>query len=554
MTRTRLLRIEDKLFWRNNVKSIHSLLSAAALLLAATAPVPAAELSDLVAGDVTHVVGDCKFTEGPAWHPAGYLLFTDIPNNRILKVEPDGSHSVWMEETGGANGLICDLDGNIYAAQGGAKQVGRLVANSAGQGELAAALTGQFDGKPLNRPNDLALDASGGLYFSDPNYGQDPATQPVEGVYYISAEGKLSRVIADLPRPNGVLVSADGKTLFVAHTANREILAYQIVAPGQLSEPQVIFAGEEELDGHGPDGMALDEHGNIYATYKQLVIVAPQGELIARVAIPEKPSNVTFGGPENRTLYITARTGLYQMPMKVAGIALRKTGPQQAATSGDASTPPPAAETVAIKFDGLTLNVPKGWEQQKSTSQLRLGQFAIPAVEGDTEPAELAVFPPFGGSVEQNVARWIGQFEGQGRTVKTTQGEGATGKYVFVELAGTYKKSVGPPILQRTEAKSGYKMLGVMLLTKEGNYFLKLTGEAKTVDSAATALRQSFGGDAAKSRITPSSSSPESLTEPRRSSFRCRAARVHPRGDDAITNSTRWIVRLPVAGGGRVGG
>lgn len=464
----------------------------------------AADLTDLVGGAVQKVVGDCKFTEGPAWHPDGYLLFSDIPNSRIVRVNPDGSHSDWMQPSGGANGLMCDQAGNVYAAQGDEQRVVRLRANAAGMGELATVLADRFDGQPFNKPNDLALDNSGGLYFTDPNYRQEPPSQPVEGVYYISREGKVTRVLGEDWRPNGILVSPDGKTLYVANINQRKIMAYPIVAPGQLSEPRVLFTGDESLDGNGPDGMALDEHGNLYATYKQLVVVSPQGELRGRMEVPEKPANCAFGGAGNRTLYITARTSLYQLPMKVRGMALQPLGPQGAlvaladASAADAADAAEGEKTVKVELEGITLEVPAAWEKQKPSSNLRLGQFAIPAAEGDAEGAELAIFPPFGGSVRQNVDRWIQQFESQGREMKATQGDCPQGKYVFIELTGTYKKPVGPPFLQQTEPAPGYKMLGVILTAKSGNFFLKLTGPKNTVAQAAAAFRRSFGAQADK--------------------------------------------------------
>ncbi|MFG0296873.1 MAG: SMP-30/gluconolactonase/LRE family protein, partial [Maioricimonas sp. JB045] len=165
----------------------------------------AAELSELVAGDLTKVVGDCRFTEGPAWHPDGYLLFSDIPNERIIKVNPDGSSSDWMKPSGGANGLMCDLAGNVYACQGNEQRVSLLRSGDDGLGQLVSVLASKYDGKVLNKPNDLAIYSAGGLYFTDPFYSQGEPPQPVEGVYYVSKSGKVTRVVDGLPRPNGVL-------------------------------------------------------------------------------------------------------------------------------------------------------------------------------------------------------------------------------------------------------------------------------------------------------------------------------------------------------------
>lgn len=157
-----------------------------------------------------------------------------------------------------------------------------------------------------------------------------------------------------------------------------------------------------------------------------------------------------------------------------------------------------AAKTTEIKVDKLTLTVPADWKQEKPSSNLRLAQFVIPAVEGDKEPSELVVFPPFGGSAEANIQRWIAQFEAEGREVKMTEGASTHGKYVLVDLKGTYKKPEGPPILQKSKPAPGYRMYGVILSAKDGgNYFLKLTGPEKTVAAQSDAIRTAFGAKAA---------------------------------------------------------
>src|SRR5690606_7808925 len=465
-------------------------------LVLSPAPASAAELAELVAGDVVKVVGDCKFTEGPAWHPNGYLLFSDIPNNRIVRVNTDGSSSDWLTDSGGANGLMCDTDGNVYAAQGAAGQVSLLRTGESGKGQIVKVLAKEYDGKPLNKPNDLAVDAHGGVYFTDPNYGSDPPDQPVEGVYYIAPGGKVTRVVDDLPRPNGVLVTQDGKSLLVANINRRQIIRYHIEAPGKLSKGSVIFTGEEEADGGGPDGMSLDAQGNIYATYKSLVVLEPEGKLIGRIEIPEGPANCAFGGDDNRTLYVTARTSLYSVPMKVAGIPLRDVGHGETAAA-----PQKQVETVAVKAGDLTLQIPKAWKSSPPSSNMRLAQFQIAPVEGDEDPADLVIFPPFGGGVAQNVQRWIGQFASEGRRLKLTQGEAEQGKYVVVDVTGTYNKPVGPPILNKTVPTPGYRMLAVMFSkTGGGDYSFKLTGPEKTVGAATDQFRQSFGGDAEKEK------------------------------------------------------
>ncbi len=469
-----------------------------------------AELTDLVKGDVAKVAGDFQFTEGPAWHPDGYLLFSDIPSQRIVRCNPDGTISTWMADSRGTNGLMCDRQGNVYACQGEAQRIARLRAHGEG-GTLADVLADKFEGKPFNRPNDLSLDSSGGLYFSDPIYGPGDPSQPVQGVYYISAKGEVSRVIDDLPRPNGVLVSPDGKSLVVANPNLRQIIRYAIESAGKLSSGKVLFTGDEEQDGNGPDGMTFDNQGNLYATYKSLVVLNPSGQVMGRVEIPEKPSNCALGGQDMRTLYITARTSLYAIPMNVAGLPLHAAGPGAAlsdiAAVKDEGTAgeDPGDKTREVQAQDLKLNVPVSWTSEPLSGSLRLAQFAVPPAEGDTEGAAFVVFPPFGGTVVANIQRWLGQFDEEGREVQMFQGSADQGDYVLVDIAGTYNRSVGPPVLGKKEMKPGFRVVNVMFSAKAGgNYFFKLEGPQKTVAAQLKNFRKAFGVSAeGEKKYTP---------------------------------------------------
>lgn len=156
-------------------------------------------------------------------------------------------------------------------------------------------------------------------------------------------------------------------------------------------------------------------------------------------------------------------------------------------------------KTETVKVKDLTLDVPTTWDQQPPSNNLRLAQFVIPAAKGDKEPAELVVssFGGGGGGVEANVKRWIGQFQEDGRKSKVTLGESEQGKYVLVELAGTYNKPDGPPFLRKTIPQPGSRMIGVILqIPNEGVYFLKTTGYDKTVAAAVDDIRAAFGADA----------------------------------------------------------
>jgi len=170
---------------------------------------------------------------------------------------------------------------------------------------------------------------------------------------------------------------------------------------------------------------------------------------------------------------------------------------------------PPAAKTREVKMRFLTLDVPESWKQRESSSDMRLGELEIPPAEGDKESAELIVYY-FGaqgaGSRKANIDRWIGQFEVEGRQSKVLGGKARAGEYSLIDVTGTYQKPVGPPVARKTAPMSGARMLAVILTTKDGDVYLKLTGPAKTVARAAVDLRRAIGAD-------PAAEKPEAGTD-----------------------------------------
>jgi gluconolactonase len=270
------------------------------------------------AGDVQKVAGDFGFTEGPAWDGKDSLYFTDVQNARIHKVDAEGAVSVFAEETGPCNGLMFNQAGELMACNMG----GQLVAWNVETKEKRV-LASEFEGKRFNAPNDLVIDAAGGVYFTDPPFrAPQPLPQPVQGVYYLSADGKLSRVVNDAPAPNGVLLSRDEKTLYVLPSMSADMQAYPVEAPGQLGALRTFCTVKTPpgRDNDGCDGATIDERGNLYLTTALGVQVFNEaGEALGVIEIPERPSNCTFGGADGKTLYVTARTSLYAVPMHVKG-------------------------------------------------------------------------------------------------------------------------------------------------------------------------------------------------------------------------------------------
>ncbi len=249
------------------------------------------------------------FTEGPAADAAGNVYFSDIPNNRIHKYALDGTLSTFREDSGGANGLFFCREGNLLACEGG----GRRLVSISPDGQVAV-LADSYDGKKFNSLNDLWIDPKGGIYFTDPRYGnREGMEQDGEHVYYRRPSGEVVRVINDMVRPNGVIGTRDGKTLYVTDHGGDMTYVYRIEPDGSLTDKKPIATV-------GSDGMTLDAKGNLYLTSGAVLVYSPAGEQILRIEVPESPANVTFGGKDRRTLFITARTSLYGLRMSVKGM------------------------------------------------------------------------------------------------------------------------------------------------------------------------------------------------------------------------------------------
>jgi gluconolactonase len=279
------------------------------------------------------VVGDLKFSEGPAWHPAGHLLFEDTPRNRTLKLDGGDKVTVFREPSGQANGQAFDPQGRLVTCEGnGPSGTGRRVSRQEKDGTWVT-LADKYKGKRLNSPNDLAIDGKGRIYFTDPRYtNRTDLEQDKEAVYRIDPDGKLTRVIDSLTRPNGILVSADGKTLYVADNASPggvvQLWAFDLDAKGDASKGRAIY---DFQTGRGIDGMALDTDGRIWATAGTkekagIYVFEPDAKrakarLAKMIATPEDPTNVTFGGKDRDLLYITTTASLFRLKTAVKGQA-----------------------------------------------------------------------------------------------------------------------------------------------------------------------------------------------------------------------------------------
>ncbi len=264
---------------------------------------------------VQQVATGFEFTEGPAWDGERYLYFSDIPADTIYRLEEGGAAEVFLRPSGMANGLMFDLAGNLVACRHQARDVALV-----SPGGAVEVLAGTCEGKKFNSPNDCFVAADGSIYFTDPIYGLDRRAQeqPVEGVYRLAPDGNVTRVIDDMVRPNGLYLSADGATLHVADSHARKIRTYPLLADGSVG-PGKDFAVLGEGQG-APDGMAVDVRGNLYCAAAGILVFDPQGNHLGTISVPEVPANCTFGGADNRTLYITARRSVYSVRLTMPGL------------------------------------------------------------------------------------------------------------------------------------------------------------------------------------------------------------------------------------------
>lgn len=274
----------------------------------------AAKQSSVVAPNavVKKLATGFRFVEGPVTDAKGNVYFSDIPNQRIHKWSLDGKVSLHRENSGGANGLFFDHHGNLIACEGGSRQL-----TSEDMKGNITILAKSYDGKKLNSPNDLWVDPQGGIYFTDPRYGRmDGLEQDGMHVYYLSPNRKkLIRVCNDLERPNGLIGTPDGKTLYIADHGGSKTWVYTIRPDGRLANKKLFVE-------RGSDGMTMDEKGNIYLTDKSVFVYDPSGQLIEEIKVPEAPANLTFAGKDGRMLFITARTSIYALEMSVRGASV----------------------------------------------------------------------------------------------------------------------------------------------------------------------------------------------------------------------------------------
>lgn len=270
------------------------------------------------AAEVEKLADGFAFTEGPVWHKDGFLLFTDIPKNAIMKWTPDGKVSKFREPSNNANGLIY-RNGNLVMCEHSGRRLSQLL-----PGGAYSIIVDNFQGKKFNSPNDVAIKSDGSYYFTDPPYGlpegeDDSAKQISYSGVFRFHKNKLELLDSTLERPNGIAFSPDEKFLYV--TSADKWIRYEVEKDGSIKNAKVFYDASSMDEPGGPDGMKVDVKGNLFCSGPGgILIFSPKGKHLGTIKFPEIPSNCAFGDPDMKTLYVTARTGLYRVKLKTKGI------------------------------------------------------------------------------------------------------------------------------------------------------------------------------------------------------------------------------------------
>ena len=283
-----------------------------------------ARYNDLIIGaaELEKLYTGCRWAEGPVWFKDGdYLLWSDIPNRRMMRYQPDGTVSVYRGDSNFSNGNTRDRQGRLVTCEHGPRRVTRTEVDGS-----ITVLAERFEGKRLNSPNDVVVHSSGSVWFTDPTYGilsdyegfEAEPEQATRNVYRLDPEtGDLAAVVTDFLQPNGLTFSPDEKLLYVVDSgashkldAPRHIRVFDVVDGRSLTNGRVFC----EVEAGIPDGLRVDVHGNVWTSGGFAVhCFAPDGTLLGRINVPERVANLTFGGIRGNRLFITATTSLYSI-------------------------------------------------------------------------------------------------------------------------------------------------------------------------------------------------------------------------------------------------
>lgn len=258
------------------------------------------------------------FTEGPLWHPDGFLLFSDVNAHIIYKWQPGQKTEIFRQPSGGANGNAFDSSGRLVTAEQGNRRISVTEKN----GDIVT-LANNYQGKRLNSPNDLAIKSDGSIYFSDPPYGIKAEQEELGfyGVYRLALDGTLTLLVNDFVRPNGIVFSPDETKLYVNDSQENFIRVFDVTSDGLLKNGK-LFAQLEALSDKGAaDGIKVDIKGNVYSTGPRGIwVFSPQALLFGIIEIPKPASNLAWGDKDYQTLYITAKSSVYRIRCQIPGV------------------------------------------------------------------------------------------------------------------------------------------------------------------------------------------------------------------------------------------
>jgi gluconolactonase len=269
----------------------------------------AQDLSDI---HIDTVIDKLSYADGPVWSRDGYLVVSDVPVNKVFQFRPAHAPALIRADANGPMGNAYDADGRLYTCESHTRRIVRT--DKKGKVEV---LVDKYQGKRLNAPNDVVVRKDGQIYFTDPAFGnqQDARELDFFGIYHLSHKGELEVIAKPKGRPNGIALSPNGRILYVSNSDERNIKAYDLDHNGAASNERVFVS---RIDGV-PDGLRVDEKGNVYLAAAKLEIYTPEGKPLGSIVTGRPPTNLAFGDDDFGSLYITARNFLYRVRLNVKG-------------------------------------------------------------------------------------------------------------------------------------------------------------------------------------------------------------------------------------------
>ncbi len=296
-------------------------------------------LSDLLDGSpLTQLSGGYTFTEGPVWIPAhNWLIFSDIPTSTAYRWGPgDPAAVVYREQTKNGNGMTLDNESRVICCEQTSRRVIRFPVEDPTAAEVIAE---HYAGSRLNSPNDVVVDSRDRIYFTDPIYGLGPGGEGKEqqhnGVYRIDPDGTIVLIDDRFQQPNGLVFSPDERQLYIGDSQQLVIRRFDVHDDGSITGGAIFSDMRKSAHSGGPDGMAIDTDGRLWTTGPGGIwVVDADGTNLGQILMTEQPSNITFGGEDFSSLYVTAETGLYQLGTRVRGAVPGSRTPERAGVAG----------------------------------------------------------------------------------------------------------------------------------------------------------------------------------------------------------------------------